>query len=188
MNLKMIKRKIKYSKKKHFVYAFLGILLLSLGIGYSFLHSSLAINGTSMFKRSTWDIHLDNSTINVDNGSITPITAPSATGTNLSFSVRLENQGDCYSFTIDVVNSGTMNASLSGVTLTPTLTTEQSKYLTFEVTNTDGTPLVIGDTINAGSSKTIKVKAQYNTGLDVEEYPIIDESYDFSIQLDYAQC
>ena len=182
-----LKRKYKFSRKKRFLILTLVVMAMLLGIGYAYLTSTLEVNGTTMFRKSNWDIHLDNSTIQVESGSVTPITPVSVIGTTLSFSTRLENQGDFYSFTVDVVNAGTINASLTDINITPTLTSLQSEYLTFEVTNSDGTPLVIGETINAGSSKTIKVLARYNTGLDVDKYPIIDEVYDFSVQLDYAQ-
>lgn len=187
MNLKGLKRKVQYRKNRYLIYFVLILILFCIGVGYASLHTSLSINGVSNVSRATWDIHLDSSSIQVDSGSVTPISAPSVSGTTVSFSARLENQGDYYSYTVDVVNNGTIDAALGSFTLTPTLTNDQSKYLTFTVTYDDGTPLTVGDTLDAHDSRTLKVLARYNSGLDVDDYPIIDEAYDFSLSLNYSQ-
>ena len=187
MNLKRLKRMFHYSKKRNYLYIFLSILLLSVGVGYSYLNTTLVVNGVSNVQKSNWDIHVDTESFHVVDGSVEPLEEPTIDGTNISFSAKLDNPGDFYSFTIDIVNNGTMNATLENFTLTPVLNEDVSKYLTFTVTYDDDTPLSSGDALNKNSNRKIKVLARYNDNLDVDDYPIIDESYDFNIQLDYVQ-
>ena len=51
---------------------------------------------------------------------------------SMTYKVTLSKPGDFYEFTVDVKNSGTFDASLTGITMTY-LTEAQSKYLTYKV-------------------------------------------------------
>lgn len=175
---------MKYHRKKYYACGILLFLLFLIGIGYSYLSSSLSINGTSKINNASWDIHFDSTSMNLVSGSVPNLSDPVITGTSVSSSARLENQGDFYSFTIDVVNNGTIGAILSNINITPTL---NNNYLEFKVLNLDDTPVTIGDSLAAHQKKTVKVLARYIGGLDVDLYPIEDESYNFTVGLDYVQ-
>ena len=56
-----------FIKKSYFVVLFI-IALLSFSVGYSYLNSSLFINGTSVISANVWDISLDN--LNISDGSV----------------------------------------------------------------------------------------------------------------------
>lgn len=184
MNYRRIRKRMKYHKKKYYIYGILVFLLFLLGIGYSYLNTSLSIGGTSKISSASWDIHFDSTSMNLVSGSVPTLSEPVITGTSVSSSARLENQGDFYSFTIDVVNNGTIGAVLSSISITPTI---NNNYLKFQVLNLDDTPVTIGENLEAGQKKAIKVLARYIGGLDVDDYPIEDESYNFTVGLDYVQ-
>ena len=107
------------NKKKNRV-MFLLILILGITIGFALLSTTLKINGTAGIKSNTWDIHWDDSTIDVKRGSVTADIPVVSTATNqndtVSFEVNLELPGDFYEFEIDAVNEGSIDGALSVIT------------------------------------------------------------------------
>ena len=100
---KRLKRKFRYNKKKGFFSLFLFLLVLSVSLGYAYLNTTLQIDGTSQFKRASWDIHFAN--IQVKSGSVTPTTEATITNpTTVSFEATLDNPGDFYEYNVDIVN------------------------------------------------------------------------------------
>ena len=64
------KRKINSNNsKRRFLYLTILFLLLFIGVGYSYLSSSLAINGHTELVANTWNIHFEN--LRVSDGSST---------------------------------------------------------------------------------------------------------------------
>ena len=61
-----LKRKYKFSRKKRFLILTLVVMAMLLGIGYAYFTSTLEVNGTTMFRKSNWDIHLDNVKVTID--------------------------------------------------------------------------------------------------------------------------
>ena len=46
--------------------------------------------------------------------------------------------GDYYEFTVDIINNGTIDAMINNIIMYPTLSTEQAKYLKYEVNYENG--------------------------------------------------
>jgi len=186
MKWKRLKRKFRFNKKKHFMYLFLFCVLGSIGLGYAYLNTNLAINGLSALKSSTWDIYFDN--VVVDNGSVTATTEPTITDkTNISFSVELDDPGDSYDFTVDIVNDGSIDAVLSSFEILPVLTDEEKKYFEYTVLYSNNQELKVGDGLAANSSKKLKIHAEYKTSDNLDDYPLEDKSFNFSLGLSYQQ-
>ena len=110
------------------VYVMISVFLI---IGYAYLTSNLTINGASLLKKATWDVHFEN--VQVKDGSVTgeQVTQEPEIDTNkttVNFHVNLKKPGDYYEFTVDAVNAGTIDAMINTYTEFY-LTEDQLKYL-----------------------------------------------------------
>lgn len=153
------KRKINsINSKRRFLYLTILFLLLFIGVGYSYLSSSLAINGHTELAANTWNIHFEN--LKVADGSSTA-SVPAAINSNqtiINYSVTLNNVGDYYEFSVDVVNSGSLMgkvslANINGVSNYGNNVQSSIKYL-------NGDNVTSGDLIPPNSSKRIIVRVE----------------------------
>ncbi len=183
---KRLKRKFRYNPKKGFFSLFLFVVVLSISLGYAYLNTTLQIDGTSQFKKASWDIHFAN--IQVKEGSVTPTTEATITNdTTVSFEATLDNPGDFYEFNVDVVNEGTMNAKIDSFEILPVLTTEQQNYFNYQVNYVNGNPLQVGDPLLAGDQETLQVVFAYKELDDLTLYPNTDQSFEISVTIHYVQ-
>ena len=158
--MRINRRKLKFYRRKINYILTLSILIMIFTIGYAFLTTSININGTGYIDKAEWSVYFDS--INVKTGSVTPTTAPSITDdTNITFGALLDNPGDFYEFTVNIVNDGTIPAMIEGYTITPTLTEEQANYFDFGVTYSDGAALASKQLLAAGATETLRVYFMY---------------------------
>ena len=171
------------------------ILLMAISIGYAALTTTLSINGTANIASNSWNVHFEN--IQTTTGSVTPTTAPTATGTNttsLTWAVSLAEPGDFYEFTVDAVNSGTINAKIAvnGINKSP-LTTTEDTYVNYTVTYSDNTAIAAGDTLakngQSGSTKTMKVRVEFDPNITAEQLNALTEPLNLTLNysVNYVQ-
>ena len=183
-------RKIKalFSRDRKTLYIILSIVLISifsLTIVYAALSVTLNIQGNAEVVASSWDIHLDN--VKVTSGSVSG-SAPAITSpTTATFSTALTTPGDFYEFTIDVVNDGSIDAMIDGVSKTPTLTTEQAKYLNYIVEYQNGEPINNKQLVAKNSFVRLKVKLEFRKDLVASDLPTTSETLDLSFTVNYVQ-
>ena len=173
------------NKNKKKTIMLLILILLIIGIGYATLKSTLTIDGTTTIKNNNFIIKFAN--IVQKSGSIEPTTAAKiGTGeTSITFDVVLEHPGDYYGFSVDVINSGSLNAEIESFEMTQ-LSASQQKYLTYEITYNDGTNLKVGDYLAKGKTKTINVYLGYKE--NPEELPSKSEqTLSFKFKLNYIE-
>ena len=183
---KRFKRRQRFARKRNLTYLLFLFILLSMGIGYAVLNTTLGIDGTSQLANAKWDIHFDN--IQVKEGSVTPTSAATITDdTTVSFSVTLENPGDFYEFNVDVVNAGTINAMIDTISIQPVLTDAQQKYLDYIVTYSDGVSLGVNQRLDAGDSETLRIAFIYKEADDPDDYPDEDEDITIEVSIIYVQ-
>lgn len=147
---------------KHHIYALvLCALLLSIGIGYAILQKTLSISGTTTVSKNSWDIHFENIVIDTNSVTATSPATIDESRTGVAFTADLDRPGDYYEFTVDVINTGTINAKVDS--LVPTqLTDEQLKYLDFTVTYSDGGIISKNDKLPAnGGKETLRVVLRF---------------------------
>lgn len=131
-------------RKKERTYLLLGLVLLTLTLGYAFLQVNLSINGTTNVSSANWNIYLDN--IQFGSNNVMNVTTPAtinAEKTEVSFNVSLKKPGDTYEFTVDAVNDGTIDAMIGVVTngvygANGTTPKTLPDYLEYTVTYSDG--------------------------------------------------
>ena len=185
--LKKLKRRFRYNRKRSYFTLFLLLLVCSVGLGYAAISTTLSIDGSAEFKDARWNVYFNN--LNVTTGSVTATTAASITNTTtVSFAARLENPGDFYEFTVDVVNGGNMNAMIDSVNVLPELTAAQQNYLRYTATYSDGVALAQYHKLDAGDTETLRVRFEYLENSDVSLYPTEDDSVTIAFDVTYVQA
>ena len=177
-----------FSRDRKTLYIILSIVLISifsLTIVYAALSVTLNIQGSVEVVASSWDIHLDN--VKVTSGSVSG-SAPAITSpTTATFSTALTTPGDFYEFTIDVVNDGSIDAMIDGVSKTPTLTTEQAKYLKYEVEYQNGESINTKQLVSKNSFVRLKVRVEFRKDITASDLPTTSETLNLAFTVNYIQ-
>lgn len=185
--LKYLFKKYKYNRKRKTLAGFLILLCLFLTLGFATISTALNINGVTNIASSSWDIHFEN--INENQDSVEATTNPTISNdTTITFAATLDNPGDFYEFTVDIVNDGTYDAMIDSLTLTPTLTSTQQEYFSYEVKYSDGTSIQTKDALDAGTTENIKVRLEYKTNPDSSKYPEEDTDFTVEVTITYVQA
>ena len=174
----------KYNKRRFRTAIMILILLLCMSIGYSYLLTTLNIEGTSNIKANSWDVHWEN--VSVKSGSVTGDQVPIAAHvmsntTQVEYSVILKNPGEYYEFTVDAVNAGSLDAMVS---ITDTKFYEANgvtqinlpNYLDYSFTYEDGVEIELNTKLEANSSETYKVRIKFKDNLDDDDLPTTDKT------------
>ena len=171
-------------KSKKLVYIIIIFLIFTIGIGYAFLEKAFLTNAVIGVYDNHWNVRFDN--IKVKYGSVTANTAPQPcdTTSTLNFKVSLMTPGDFYEFTVDVVNTGTVDAKITNVIITPTLNSTQKNYLTYTVTYQSGQPLQYDQLVEKNSFVRLKIKIKYKE--DYTGTQTTFENINASIKINYA--
>ena len=117
-----MKKIIKDRKTLYIVLSLVMICVFTLTVVYAALNAVLEINGNAEVSAAEWDIRLENP--KVKNGSVNNNLPVISGNKEASFTATLNNPGDFYEFSIDVVNNGSIDAMIDSVTKTPTLSVE----------------------------------------------------------------
>ncbi len=178
-----------------------------LSIGFAALSQTLTIDGTADVQAQNWDIHFENlSAVNDYGTTATVVTAPTidAETTHIGdFAVNLNAPGDKFSYTFDIVNDGSIDATLSTMTLPTSLGCVSSNVdavlgateaayvcskLTYTLTYSDGTLLTGNPTLAAGTSKSVILTLEFSSEVDAALLPTASVSVtDLAITLNYIQ-
>ena len=182
------------------------LLLLGISIGFAALSTTLKIIGTTNISKNTWNIYWENKSVN-QNGVSTTAPGLSAeqgktANTIATWSVTLNLPGDFYEFTINAVNSGTIDAMLSEDGITTTVVAGQGspstlpEYIVYTVTYEDGTAIApyhkLGKAVSGVPTKeAYKVRVEFTDDITVEQMNNIPSggySYTFTTQATYVQA
>ena len=175
------------------MYLFLFILLCSLGIGYAFLRTELQINGTADFLDARWDIHFNNVVINPNSVELstgnTAATISTST-TEVTYAVTLKEPGDFYEFTVDAVNSGSMDAMIDTISskMGGVEIITLPSYMEYYVTYSDGIALAPNQYLKAGDTETYKVHIGFKKDINASDLTGQVESKTFSFHVTYVQA
>lgn len=175
----------------------LAVAIIIMSVGYAIYYQPLQINGTAVIKNAKWDIHFAGPAATAtSNVPASKVSGPTLTnGTSLSFEVNL-SVGEVYEFTVDTVNAGTFNAELNTVALVGTKNGSQiitnkngyaNDYFNYKVTYDDGSEIKVGDTLDKGETKTLKVVVRYDQPTNDQDLPTNSETYKFTLDLNYSQ-
>ena len=185
----------KYNKRRLRTIILIVVLLLGMSIGYSYINTSIDEKGTFYVKSNTWDIEWQN--IKIKPGSIegnqVPIEAHIlGDTTKVEYSVILKNPGEYYEFTVDSVNTGTLDAMISKIDtkiyeVDGKTEKELPNYLEYEFVYSDGTKIKEKQLLKSKQKETIKVKIKFKEDVNKEDLPSVDEAIVVKQELLYVQ-
>lgn len=179
-----------YNWDRKILYVVLSVVVISLlclTIVYAALSTTLNINGNAEVTAASWDIHFDN--IQVNPGSVDATTEPKITDSRtVNFDVGLKEPGDYYKFTVDIVNEGTIDAMIDSVVKTPELTTEQAKYIKYEIEYIDGNLISSKQLLSRDSARTISILVSYRSDVSSTDIPTEGDSLNLSFSMIYTQA
>lgn len=193
------KQKSSKGSYQNYIIIALSLAVVFMSIGFAAFSTSLNIGGTNnvTVKKATWDIHWAGKTGGSETGTVTETkgadlgTVTRTDDTNITFTATLAKPGDEYEFTVDAVNAGTFDASLTSVTMTDIST--YSNYLTYTITydgqtfsNPSNTPSP-ASTLAAGAQKTATVNVKYIQPANSANLPQSDVTVTLTATFKYDQ-
>ena len=148
----------KKNNRNRFIYAFSLIVVLIL---VSIIYASLAVNiGIKINKEKA--LNPDTSTP-IDVVPIPEPDIPVIVPDDINWKIEFDNL---------VVKSGSVQA----VTDAHILSSMKTKYLTYDVTYNDGTPISVDDVLEAGTRKKINVIVKFNDDASEDDLPDYSET------------
>lgn len=190
------------------IIAVLAVAVLFMSVGFAAFSQVLNITGKVQVEKASWDVHWDTNSFQKAAGSVDILgtattgsgdtetldttSEPTLSGTDIAFGAILTKPGDKAEFTVNAVNEGTFNAQLQSITMS-TLTTEQAKYLKYEI-NVGGQTYeasASGLSVNlpAGGSTpiTVKVTVTYVQPGEASELPTSRQFVNLTAAFNYVQ-
>lgn len=182
---------MKRNKKQITTYFILFSLVL-IGVVYAILQANLQINGTAKIQANTWNIYFDNiqeneNSVVIGNDDQEAVIDPE-NNCKVDFSVTLNVPGDFYEFTVDVVNSGTIDGMIDSINNSFKINGVDSDipdYLDYTITYSTGVSIEPKHKLNHNSTETYKVRVEYKN--DIEELPSA-ATLTMSFEINYVQA
>ena len=157
------------------------------------MQSNLNITGTTGINNATWDIHWNN--VQVTTGSVTGtnVTTPATIDnlkTTVNYNITLSKPGDYYEFTVDAVNSGTIDGMIDTISskLNNVEITTLPNYLNYSVTYSDGAELQANQELKTGTTETYKVRVEYKKDISSTDLPGTEQTLNLSFTVTYKQA
>ena len=165
-------------------YIILLLVLFTVSIGYAALSTTLKINGTMFLTKNTWNVKWNNI---ANQKGITPKTGPTIgedenhnADTLVKFGLDLTTPGDYFEFTVDAVNTGTIDAKVNTINKNG-IPDAYKDVIDYKVTYENLAPIKVGDRLDANTKTTYKVSVKYRD--DINKNQIIGENLDLNLTL-----
>lgn len=165
------------------------VAVLGLTIAFASLSQTLTINGTATLDAAKWGIKFENlSSGKVVGDAVINDTAMIAEDqiTINNIDVSLKTPGDSVTYTVDLVNEGTINAEIYSIEV-PKFTEEQEKYIDFKVTYDNGEEVKQGDILNKETKKNLTIKVEFKKDITESDLPKSGEEISLSYKLNFVQ-
>ena len=180
----------KERRTKALVIVVLLIVIAGLTIAFAALSTTLNINGTAYLDAAKWGIRFENLSSPTKIGSATTTGTAKIEETKAAeingINVSLSTPGDKVTYTVDLVNKGTINAKIDKIEKT-VLTSEQQKYLIFKVTDKDGREVSEGDILSAGETRNLTITIEFIKDLTKGDLPKQTSTISLSYKLNFVQ-
>ena len=180
----------KERRTKALVVVVLLIVVAGLTIAFAALSATLNINGTAYLDAAKWGIRFENLSEPVKVGTATTTGTAKIEETKAAeitdMNVSLSTPGDKVTYTVDLVNKGTINAKIDNIEKT-VLTSEQQKYLIFKVTDKDGREVSEGNILSAGETRNLTITIEFIKDLTKGDLPKQTSTISLSYKLNFVQ-
>lgn len=137
----------------------MNLLLLALvfccclvSVGYFTLINAMIVEGNIKLKPAVWEVNFTNIKTLKTIGSAQNYRKPQLSPKIIEFYAEFNEVGDTITYSIDIKNSGTLDARLDSINFLP----RYSEYLEYECDN-----LLEGTVLKAGESITTNLKIKY---------------------------
>ena len=140
------------------------ILILFISIGFAALTANLSINSGITFLPQSFNVYFNNISVNQNSVNKNNPTL-SSSKKNITFTTSINEPGDFYEFSFDVVNDGTMDAAISEI-VKSSLTETQEKYLDYSARYYGERKIKVDDILHAGYKERIVVRVEYKYDVD----------------------
>ena len=174
---------IRDRKVLYIVLCFIMISVFTLTIAYAALSVTLTIQGSARVTSSDWDIYLGNQKI--EESSVADSTL-SVDGTEANFNATFNIPGDYYEFTIDIINAGDIDATVTSVNKS-SLTQEQAKLFNYTVRYENGSSISANQKLDKGSYLRLLVRVEYRKDINNTDLPNSQLNVDFSFDVEFTQ-
>ena len=169
-------------RKKKLNKSFIIILVLFISIGFAVLSANININSNITFLPQSFNVYFDNLVVNQESSN-TDIPSLSNEDKSVSFTTTINEPGDFYEFSFDVINDGTMDAALSEVVKSG-LTSTQEEYLNYTARYYGEREIKVDDILHAGYKEKVIVRVEYK--YDIEDVPSLG-NINFTFGLNYIK-
>lgn len=172
------------------IIALMSIAIVFMAAGFAAYASNLTIAGTTTVTGSPWKVQFVTTTFDDSKSNVTATTTPTVSGTNVSFNVKLDKPGDSYTFDIEVENAGTIDADLTGITMSG-VSAEQQAYIDYSIKYNDTTytasnAAITGETLEAeGANHNVTVTVTYKADAAQEVLPASDVTLNLTAAFAY---
>lgn len=143
--------------RKNF-YVIFFVMFLCFNVGYSYINSSLFIDGVAIVNAKVFNVEFNN--IIVKTGSIEnqlPVIEDNTISNNLAFN----STGDFYEFTFDVENTGDINAMIGSFNIMPTISGEIANYIKYDVSYENRETVALNQAVDVGTFVRFRVRVEY---------------------------
>ena len=180
------------SDRKRTILFIIILLVLSMGIGYAFLTTTLTIDGVSDIDSASWDVHFENidPVIAHESGENETFDATlSDDGQTITYNIHLDD-GDEVELNFDIVNSGSLEAVMDDLKFLingEDVETHTPDYLHLCLaTGYEGGELHPGQVLMAGETISARIHMIYSVSQDV--LPLAEQSISISLTMNYTQA
>ena len=165
------------------------VAVLGLTIAFAALSQTLTINGRASMGSSQWDVHFENLSGARLYGYANEVSTPQIVENGIkieNMNVLLKKPKDKVIYTVEIVNDGTINAKIEQIQMTQ-LTEEQSKYLEFYATYSDGRSISESNILKANQREKVKIVIGFKEDITEEDLPKETTTINLSLTIDYVQ-
>jgi hypothetical protein len=179
-----------HKKTRMVAVAALVVGVLGLGVAFAALSTTLYINGTAKIKNSSWDVHWAGLNCTPSGEAAVKsfdITDGANDDDTVTVDVEFKAGNDTVVCNVNAVNSGSLNAKLSGFTSSLTALNDINVTASLVYGASDasaGSAPADNDTLNAGDSRPMKLTLTYTGTLVGTD----SDSKTFSYTLPYTQA
>lgn len=170
----------------YFIVFIVSLLLLTIAYASLAVNFGIKVNGAKKVEALNWNIQFEN--LNVIDGSVKAIKDAEIdeSKTGIEYEIALNTLGEFYSFTTDIVNTGTIDAKIYDI-IEKTITEEQRKYIDYYIKYTNGEEIKKEDTLDASEKKNITVMVKFKNDLEKEDLPKERTTLDLAYKIVYIE-
>ena len=169
----------KFRNKKFIIF----ILILFISIGFAYLSATLNIAGLIGYKGNSWNIYFDNVQMIINDVEGDRPTINNSKDT-VNFNISFNEPSEVYRFSVDVVNSGTIDAMI-GELIKTGIDSSNSDYIDYSISYSNGSNVEVNDLLSHGSKVRLVVNVEYKNSTE-RIAPTGTENYSLTVK--YVQA